>query len=50
MKTNLLLQEYLTLIKKSHKVLLGFEKVAQKGNFQESAIIACELGRGMTGA
>jgi hypothetical protein len=35
---------------KSHSVLLGFEKVAQKGNFQVGVIIACESGRYMTGA
>ena len=34
---------------KSHRVLLGSEKVAQKENFQVGGIIACESGRNMTG-
>jgi hypothetical protein len=35
---------------KSRRVLLGFENVAQTGNFQVGVITACEPGRNMTGA
>jgi len=50
MKTNLLLQEYLTLMKNHIEFWCALKKVAQKGDFQVGVIIAFESGRNMTDA